>query len=383
MCRLSVKILAIFAQHMIHTFQSSNKMSRNVCNDSLWLCILLMAFGMLYSCGVEVSHHQIVNNTLVLSEYNNAGQTGNFLTMYYNSRGFAKYLGLCFKLDDKQKHKEPWINYLPNYVCPTPEVSEKVGIRGRIDQLKENLQLVEEICKTCQNFYYPHECKGFWNHMRDEMHTEITSAINKYAIETNIAPMRHMNNDTSVIYIRCQEHDSILRHAMYGPAGFSLYNDTRNSSEIIIVTGFRKYNSTTLCGDIEKAREEYLRMLNPTVKISYQDQSVMEDYRLLMNAPRVFLDLSTFGLVAGMANSKAHVYMPVLWGRFTVPFDNWTWSQAPVLIPKIGEDVLGLYCFKACYGKRSGRCWCNDGVNNGTQITPDELQRIIHWLKTN
>ncbi len=73
--------------------------------------------------------------------------------------------------------------------------------------------------------------------MLDEMKVEMQAALRIHEEKNNLS-VETLPLDTSVIYVRCREHDSILSHAAYGPIAFSHYNQTSASSLIIIVAQY-------------------------------------------------------------------------------------------------------------------------------------------------
>lgn len=199
--------------------------------------------------------------------------------------------------------------------------------------------------------------------------------------DKNIAPLKFRTPNTSVIYVRCWD-DTLLRHPEYGPTGFSLYNDAKYSTDILVLQGrgLTELDSHTrsLCGQIEPARLAYLHKLNPKANITVVSNSVFEDFRLLVHAPDLYLDVSTYGLIAGMANTGSVHLTPMFGTQFESP--GFHWSDAAVLLPDVAEIELNFSCHSHC--KNTPKCYCNNAAEGPTSVTHDEMQRMIHWLET-
>ncbi len=332
----------------------------------------------------NLSFLKVEGNTLYYHLDDFADHAGNFLTQYYNARGYAKYHGLCFNYTNSAfEQHDHFLNYYPRYVCP-----DHVSFSSQ-----ELFKLASTVIfKECGQFFvFPHYCKGFWLYMREEMQSETKSVIEQYEKAKNIAPLTFRTPDTSVIHIRCLDHDTIFAHYDFGPTAFSLYNDMKHTADILIVSGAGTASSPnynkTLCGQLEAPRINYLQKLYPHANITEASKSTFEDFRLLVKAPNLYRDSSTFGLVASMANIGGNIYSsPMFITKLTFDSPNVSWSNAGVLLPSVAEKDLDFGCHQYCREEAKNgnkeRCFCNDESEGPKAVTHEEVLKIIHWLET-
>jgi hypothetical protein len=91
---------------------------------------------------------------------------------------------------------------------------------------------------------------------------------------------------------------------------------------------------------IRKALLQRLHTLTQN-KIIIREQygsSIFFDFATLVFAPMLFTDISTFALVAGMANNSS-VYSTPFWPqKVSFPGAAWTWASSPVLYPHVAAQ---------------------------------------------
>lgn len=156
-----------------------------MCNKNEWEEVLMIEKG---------------SNTLVLRP--TLERMGNLLSQYYNARGFAKYLGVCFRRFPFPPNGQEWLDVLPTEVCPSVNSSSTSSGFAATAAAKD---VIDRFCAYCHNVRYPHECEdSFFYHMVPEMRVEINAAMLQYAEKMNIAyPTFDSGGRTSVIYSRC------------------------------------------------------------------------------------------------------------------------------------------------------------------------------------
>ncbi len=138
-----------------------------------------------------------------------------------------------------------------------------------------------------------------------------------------------------------------------------------------------------MCEEINNARIAYLRRINPTARIEVHTAgSVYEDFRLLVNAPRLFSDQSTFSLAAGLSSLSGVVHMPPLFGQLPFNSSNWVWSESPVFLPHMAVE-LGLSCSTDVTGTGEvGAGTCTDKTVLKTTTARDS-ELIVQFLDSN
>lgn len=281
---------------------------------------------------------------------------GNYATVYYNARGFAKALGLCFEATGLH-HSESWISkHFPTRVCPPS------GIQQAVSLLEEHLTVIKQVCTDCGNveWIYPHECPGFWIQMRKEMQIEIAHAVEQAEAEQSILP-NYLGANHAVVYSRCKIGDSFMCHGAYGPPGFSFYDPLKDSKiQHIIIVGMA---APGICSDIHHALESHLKKINPIANITFQSKGVLQDFSIMMRAPVLFLDMSTFGMIAALA-SNATVHAIPFFGH-EYPLEGFIYSKTELLYPTIGNEIgVTIDC------------------NKSRVFSSTESEKIINWLES-
>jgi hypothetical protein len=298
-----------------------------------------------FDCG-QYHHLKLHNRTLTL--HNGPGnpdfEWGNFLTVYWNARGIAKLAGVCFEnLLSPGGEIKWWFKYLPQHVCPPERIDDLFDRR----KLKTSLLHARALAKTCgrcrSTWRYPHECRGPWSFMLAEAQQETQQALRRWASENGL-PLPAVKPNTAVIYLRCTSSKGplgdafILGHPSYGPPAFSLYENIASASEIVITSS--SYALSGICLTIRKALLQRLHVLtHKEIVIREQyDGSIFFDFATLVFAPMLFTDISTFALVAGMANNSS-VYSTPFWPqKISFPGAAWTWASSPVLYPHVAAE---------------------------------------------
>ncbi len=149
-------------------------------------------------------------NTLVMSHTETLfgpHAVGNYLTLYYNARNLAKFLGICFRNQRHFTKADQWLVHLPEGYCPPPP-NYHDNITLVLNHLKESADTLSNLCKLCgtQGFAYqfPHECKTFWFQDLPGIKTEIRAALETFALEHKTPIAKYDDEKTSVIYSRCK-----------------------------------------------------------------------------------------------------------------------------------------------------------------------------------
>lgn len=300
---------------------------------------------MMFDCG-DQHHLKFHDRTLTL--HNGPGnpdfEWGNFLTVYWNARGIAKLAGVCFEnVLTPGADITWWFKHLPQRVCP-PERIDDLFNRSKYKTLSVNARALAATCKTCKNTWrYPHECRGPWTFMLAEAQQETQHALRRWAAENEL-PLPAFKPNTAVVYLRCTSSKGplgdafILGHPSYGPPAFSLYNSVANAREIIITSS--SYALSGVCLTIRTALLQRLYTLthNKTIFREQYGTSIFFDFATLVFAPMLFTDISTFALVAGIANNSS-VYSTPFWPqKVSFPGAVWTWASSPVLYPHVAAE---------------------------------------------
>lgn len=333
----------------------------------------------LYSCASnEIDLIKITNSTLYFDSSFANNVIGNYLTAYYNARGFAKALGICFEAHSQSEgahHMQHWMAYLPNRVCYQENNLLMNGINNSILNLEtqssvltQKSDYIKSVCKDCNGLWlFPHECKGFWMTMQSEMRSEIGLVIDKAEKENSSQPL-YISKHHAVIQLRCLVGDSFLCHSDMGPLGFSFYKSLRNMQTIVIV-GQAKPG---ICETIRKKLTAFLRKNNPQATILYHYSSVLNDFAILTRASVLYIDRSTFGLMAGLV-SNAVVYSPTLFSRHEkYDLSNFHYLDTPLLIPSVAQKI-----------KLSFHSNCTQRKDVNLDVTKDDEAKILKWLKSN
>lgn len=296
-------------------------MLHGVCWVILLLVLIYCTADDLFCAKNRLQSFEIKYNTLWLDKVQHKHALGNYLTAYYNVRGFAKALGMNFGANSAVHHDEHWIDYLPSGASYTSS--------------DRNTTLVQEVCQECKDVWlYPHECKGFWLNMRKEMQEDVKYAIHK-AETTSKTPLFQVPEYHAVIQSRCRLGNTFLCHHEYGPPGFSFYSNLKNMSKILIVGD----SQPGLCTDVRMELVNYLKVQNPNADISIHSSSVLNDFALLTRANILYMDHSSFGLVAGLVNNGT-VYSPKLFSRhLSFELEKFHFSDVSLLLPSVAEGL--------------------------------------------
>jgi hypothetical protein len=312
----------------------------------LLLVFVLFAKLLTALCCGEYHHLKFHDRTLTL--HNGVGnpnfEWGNFLTVYWNARGIAKLAQVCFEnVIPPGTEIKWWFRFLPQRVCP-PESINDLFDSSLLDTLATNLRALAATCETCKaTWRYPHECRGPWIFMLAEAQEEVQYALRRWAAENDL-PLPAFKPKTAVIYLRCTSSNNpigdavVLGHRAYGPPAFSLYDSISRYSEIVITSS--SYALSGICLTIRQALLQRLHKLTHSKAVIRQqyDGSIFFDFATLVFAPILFTDISTFALVAGMANNSS-VYSTPFWPqKVSFPGAAWTWASSPVLYPHVAAQ---------------------------------------------
>lgn len=127
----------------------------------------------------------------------------------------------------------------------------------------------------------------------------------------------------------------------YGPPAFSLYTTAATSSDSVVIK--HRSDGGGVCDMLMSKVKEYLLKLNPTLNVTIPSAATpFEDFLYLSQAPRLYLDMSSFALAAAMINTHT-VYSPLLWGHNHTQLTNIIWSDALIMTPRIGSMCSVLY----------------------------------------
>lgn len=304
---------------------------------------------------------QIVQSKHMLSvTAGKALHTGNFAMIYYNARGMAMALGLNF---ESSEHSN-WVSHLPMKL--TSHEHKALNWTNGIKSVLEESVLLQDACSNCRkgDWSFPHQCRGTWLLARDAMQMEVPAALQ--AADTQLERNAKVG---AVIYMRCRAGDTILKWKMYGPTAFSHYNGIDAYRDVLILA----IDEKGICNAISNALLTHLHTKYPQLKARIQHYGAeTEDLWLLIHAKALYLDVSSFGMLAGLV-SRNQVYSPAFWPwKLTFNASNWHWTKAPVLYPQIAERD-GV--FKCSPLQPTGAC-------GGAKIDNNVIARVVEWLRS-
>jgi len=301
-----------------------------------------------YCNALQFPYARLENDTLILSGHRHRVY-GNYLSLYYGYRGMAKFLGVCFENDriglPPFLGDDEWLNYLPRHYCaPKPSLLNNTNsIEDVFSHIIRNAEIIKETSESCKGkFQFPHECLSFQLHVREEMSLEIKHAINLHRQKQNISLSvvgGQNGKKTSVIYMRCKEKESIMSHPMYGPVAFSFYKPAANYSDHIL---FVARAAPGVCLDILESAVLYLRKIKPVLTYEFQRGSAFEAFATLVLAKRLFIEKSSFGFMAALANENI-IHSPMQHMNSFPPLKNFIWSEnSESLLPSVGRQKLDI-----------------------------------------
>lgn len=265
------------------------------------------------------------------------GGLGNFLSDYWNGRALAAMSGVCFESTMLNASADSWLKHLPSRVCET----------GTWDPAKM-ADRHKSVCANCEmagqsGMPLPHKCAGWWTYYAETIQKETQAALRKWADSTgDHIKLPAFRPSDVVVYDRCEEGDSIFAHALYGPAGWSLYDSIVCGEDCTLTIVCIPQTEHGACLSKRTALLEHLYRKYPHAHIQQScthtrclsekhdisgATDAFDSFARIVFAPHLYADLSTFALWGGLANA-GQVRMPAegsfIYSNFTVPGFHWT-----------------------------------------------------------
>lgn len=285
-----------------------------------WILLFLCCLAQGQHCDMynleRIQGHQLIGRQL-----GHAGRWGNAISPYWQARTMAALGG--YEYVTYGNTGNGWVEYLPKRVPAQPE---------KIDLVQFNAA-----CAACESeidWKFPHRCAIAWSTISDQIIIDTQTALASWAKENNRVLPTFEQTDV-VIYERCQD-DTLLKHPEYGPTAFSFYDQIPLTTQrIFVVCELNVLRRTPGCVAIQSALLARLKQRYPQAEVSVVSGDTFTDFTRLVYAPMLFADVSSFSLVAAMANNGI-VWSPSLYPNRIFNNSHWHWSSAPVLYPDVG-----------------------------------------------
>jgi hypothetical protein len=122
------------------------------------------------------------------------------------------------------------------------------------------------------------------------------------------------------------------------------------------------------CAELKNVIHAHILQRNPNATVNIiSNGSKFDDFRHFVAAPILYIDPSSFGMVAALA-SRSIIHAPAKVGFFlNHNISGFMWSQAPILFPSVAHS-LGVNCSRPCYAHL---------------LSAESIKKMIDWVVAN